>query len=74
MTPCEPMVNSVRAVVPVGEVRTLAPAAPRTLAPAARSVRHGDYALEAAKRRPAWSVVSRGSDGGGPMRTLGRRA
>ncbi len=66
MTPCEPMVNSVRAVVPVGEVRTLAPAA--------RSVRHGGYAREAAKRRPAWSVVSRGSDGGGPMRTLGRRA
>ena len=64
MTPCEPKVNPVRAVVPVGEA----------LAPAARSVRHGGYALEAVKRRPAWSVVSRGSDGGGPMRTLGRRA
>ena len=64
MTPCEPKVNSVRAVVPVGD----------TLVPAARSVRNGGYALEAAKRRPAWSVVSRGSDGGGPMRTLGRRA
>ena len=61
MTPCESKVNSVRAVVPVGEV----------LAPAARSVRHGDCALEAAKRRPAWSVISRGADGGGPMRTLG---
>ena len=58
MTPCEP---KVRAVVPMGEA----------LAPAARSARHGDCALEAAKRRPAWSVVSRGSDGGGPMRTLG---
>ena len=66
MTPCEPKVNSVRAVVPVGEARTLAPVA--------RSVRHGGYALEAAKRRPAWFVVSLGSDGGGPMRTLGRRA
>ncbi len=65
MTPCEPKVKFVRAVVPAGEARTLVPAA--------RSVRHGDYALEAAKRRPAWSVVSRGSDGGGPMRTLGRR-
>ncbi len=64
MTPCEPKVKSVRAVVPVGEARTLAPAA--------RSVRHRDYTLEAAKRSPAWSVVSRGSDGGGPMRTLGR--
>ena len=64
MTPCESKVNSVCAVVPVGEV----------LAPAARSVRHGGYAPEAAKRRPAWSVVSRGSDGGGPTRTLGRRA
>ncbi len=66
MTPCEPKVKSVRAVVAVGEARTLAPAARRD--------RHGDYALAAAKRRPAWSVVSRGSDGGGPMRTLGRRA
>ena len=28
--------------------------------PAARSVRHGGCALEAAKRRPAWSVVSPG--------------
>ena len=65
MTPCEPKVKSVRAVVPEGEVRTLVPAA--------RSVRHRGYALEAAKRRPAGSVVSRGSDGGGPMRTLGRR-
>ncbi len=52
MTPCEPKVKSVRAVVPVG--------AARTLAPAARSVRHGGCALEAAKRRPAWSVVSPG--------------
>ncbi len=65
MTPCEPTVKSVRAVVPEGEARTLVPAA--------RSVRHRGYALEAAKRRPAGSVVSRGSDGGGPMRTLGRR-
>ena len=61
MTPCEPKVNSVRAV---GEAR----------APAGRRARLRDYGLEAAKRRPAWSVVSRGSDGGGPMRTLGRRA
>ena len=66
MTPCEPKVKSVRAVVPVG--------AARTLAPAARSVHHGGYVLEAAKRRPAWSVVSPGPDGGSPMRTLGRRA
>lgn len=66
MTPCEPKVKSVRAMVPVGVARTLAPAA--------RSVRHGVYVLEAAKRRPAWSVVSPGSHGGGPMRTLGRRA
>ncbi len=65
MTPREPKVKSVRAVVPVGDARTLVPAE--------RSVRHRGYALEAAKRRPAWSVVSRGSDGGGPMRTLGRR-
>ncbi len=64
MTPCEPKVKSVRAVVPEGEARTLAPAA--------RRVRHRGYALEAEKRRPAWSVVSWGSDGGGPMRTLGR--
>jgi len=64
MTPCEPKGSSVRAVVPVGD----------TLVPAARSVRHGDCALEAAKRRPAWSVISRGADGGGPMCTLGRRA
>ena len=66
MTPCEPKVKSVRAVVRVGEARTVAPAG--------RSVGHGDYALEAAKRRPGWFVVSRGPDGGGPMRTLGRRA
>ncbi len=65
MTPCEPEVRSVRAVVPVGDARTRVPAE--------RSVRHRGYALEAAKRRPAWSVVSRGSDGGGPVRKLGRR-
>ncbi len=65
MTPCEPKVKSGRAVVPEGDARTLAPAVLR--------VRHGGYALEAAKRRPAWSVVSGGSDGGGPVRTLGRR-
>ena len=65
MTPCDPKLKSVRAVVPEGEARTLVPAA--------RSVRHRGYALEAAKRHPAGYVVSRGSDGGGPMRTLGRR-
>ena len=65
MTPCEPKVKSVRAVVPVGDARTLVPAE--------RSVRHRGYALEAAKRRPARSVVSRGLDGGGPVRTFGRR-
>ena len=66
MTPCEPKVKSVCAVVPVGAARTVAPAAP--------SARHGGCALEAAKRRRGWSVVSRGADNGSPMRTLGRRA
>ncbi len=65
MTPCEPKVKSMRAVVSVGDARTLGSGR--------AGVRHRGYALEAAKRRPAWSVVSRGSDGGGPVRTLGRR-